>query len=468
MDAYRRPYKDIKPLLSHHKTNRSIIAMKQIILLMLALALALPSVAQRKKKNEQHYPAPQPSNVVVVDDEECGCELFFIDGIQTTQRDGLFGFKLEDGTDIVEPQYQFVDKFHGDYCIVGRDYDKQGLIDRTGREIVPCIYQEVNYPSDDRIRIKSNNLYGFTDMDGHIVIQPQYRATSTFNEGLAVVAIDIDSTAVAYGFINTDGTIVIEPKYQYANYFLNGYAVVQAYDRFGIIDRHGKEATPIKYEFITPVDAHGNYVVRNLQGNEKLAIFNINGNKQLTPFRYEDFTYYSEGLYVAKVDSDTYEFLDEKGRQRFKRYQYIQGFRDGFCMVKQDGHYGIINRKGRAVLPCQYDYSTYQPEAYIFYEGLALVVKEGCIGYCNQQGEIVIPIQYQAGFAFTEHIAPVKKGHMWGYIDHQGNTVLPFVFDAASPFEYGRAEVVYKSKVFKINPQGQCLKNCKEAPTQWQ
>ena len=36
--------------------------------------------------------------VVVVDDESCGCELYFVNGIQTIERDGLFGFKLEDGT----------------------------------------------------------------------------------------------------------------------------------------------------------------------------------------------------------------------------------------------------------------------------------------------------------------------------------------------------------------------------------
>ncbi len=440
--------------------------MKRFFLLLLVLSLTAPSFAQRKKHTEQ-YPAPTVSKTVVVDDESCGCELYFIDGVQTTQRDGLFGFKLEDGTDIVEPQYKFVDKFHGDYCIVGRDNDKMGLIDRTGREILPCIYQEVNYPSDDRIRVNVNGLYGFADTDGNIVIQPQYRATSTFNEGLAVVAVDIDSNACFYGYIDTKGSFVIPAKYQYANYFLNGYAVVQDYERFGIIDRRGREVVPIKYEFITPVDANGNYVVRDLDGSEKLAMFSIQGNKQLTPYRYEDFTFYSEGLYVTRVDANTYEFLDIKGKRRFDRYEFIQGFHDGFCMVKQNGHYGIINRKGRAILPCQYDHSPYQPEGYIFYEGLALIEKDNHIGYCDQQGKIVIPIQYTAGFSFTEGIAPVCKGFTWGYIDHRGNTVLPFVFDAASPFEYGRAEVVYKSKVFKINPHGECLKNCKEAPAHW-
>ena len=100
-------------------------------IILLALLLPLTTSAQEK--------------VVVVDDEACGCELYFIDGIQTIQRDGLFGFKREDGTVFVEAKYKFVDKFHGDYCIVYYDYGVCGLIDRQGRTIIPVQYANPHY-----------------------------------------------------------------------------------------------------------------------------------------------------------------------------------------------------------------------------------------------------------------------------------------------------------------------------------
>jgi hypothetical protein len=41
------------------------------------------------------------------------------------------------------------------------------------------------------------------------------------------------------------------------------------------------------------------------------------------------------------------------------------------------------------------------------------------------------------------------------------------VFDMASPFEWGRAEVVYHNEVHKMNTKGHCVKNCKNAPRSW-
>lgn len=458
----------------------------KILIISLAMLVVTPSFAQRKKKTTEQQPVSTP-RTYVVDDEACGCELFFIDGIQTTQRDGLFGFKLEDGTEIVEPRYKFVDHFHGDYCLVLRDYNQVGLIDRTGKEIVPAEYEEVNYPSDDLIRVRKDGLYGFMDMYGEWVIQPQYRASSTFSEGLAVVAVDLDSFTVMYGYIDTKGKTAIPPMYDYANPFHNGYAVVAKYERQGMIDLHGKEVFPIKYDYVSSVDDNGNFFVTDPnaildddsdeEGEAhnhahhhhqlgRYAMFSTVNFKPLTPYIYDEFPWYSEGLYVYRQDS-TYGFLDAKGKKRLKSYGFIQGFANGFCLVGDGRHYGIINRKGKIVLPIEYDNSGYRSDAYFFFEGLALVEKQGRYGYIDTEGRIVIPIIYSSGYRFSEGLAPVQKGSVWGFIDHQGRESMPFVFDSASPFEYGRSEVVYQNIVFKINPQGRCVKNCSRVSLDW-
>ena len=55
----------------------------------------------------------------------------------------------------------------------------------------------------------------------------------------------------------------------------------------------------------------------------------------------------------------------------------------------------------------------------------------------------------------------------WGYIDTTGNFFIPPVFDMASPFEWGRSEVVFHGVVHKMNIDGECVKNCKNAPKSW-
>ena len=161
---------------------------KTKIILMLLLLFGASTLYAQGKKNAK---SDKKDNVVIVDDEACGCELVFIDGIQTIQRGDLFGFKREDGTIIVEPKYKFVDKFHDNYCLVYKDYNLCGLIDRDGREIVPPEYEEVNYPTDGMIRVRKNERDGFVDTTGALAIECQYRTASGFSEGLAVALIDM-------------------------------------------------------------------------------------------------------------------------------------------------------------------------------------------------------------------------------------------------------------------------------------
>ena len=401
--------------------------------------------------------AQQPEDVRVVDDEACGCELFYVDGIQTTQKDGKFGFKRADGTVIVPNKYMFVDRFHGNYCIVMADYYQAGLIDRNGREIAPPVYEEIVYPSEGFIRVKRNGLYGFIDTTGRTVIEPQYYSASGFFDGIAVAAVsDGNEEALLFGFIDTVGQWVITPRYQYANPFTEGWAVVRQYDRAGMIDRSAKEVVPIKYSEVSMLTDGRFFAEDAITGRSAM----FSKRKQLTDFVYDQVISYNEGLYLV-VRNDLYGFLDARGKEVVPcRYTMANPMHNGFAMVCDSNRYGIIDRRGKLLLPLEYANSGYRSEEYIFYEGLALVEKGGKYGYINTKGAFVVPLQYSSGYKFTEGIAPVCDKGSWGYIDHQGNTVIPFVFQAASPFEYGRAEVIFRNEVYKIDTSGRCVKNC--------
>lgn len=427
--------------------------MSRISFFALLAALALPclALAQQDQNKEK---------VVIVDDEACGCELYFIDGIQTIRRDGLFGFKREDGTVFVEPVYKFVDKFNGNYCIVYKDYGQCGIVDRNGKIIVPTDCQEVNYPTDGMIRFRRNNLYGFYDTSGNIAIQPQYRTVSGFSNGLATVIVDFDSNTFGYGFIDRNNNIVIEPKFQYAYAFSEGTAIVKNYDRLGMIDTNGNEVLPIKYIDITPMRNGRFFAVDAL--SEKAALFD-NRFRQLTPFVYDKILSFNEDFYVVERDSMK-TYLDTKGKERFGFYDIAAPFTDGYAMVSRNGKYGIINNRGKIILPIQYDNSGFRSMLYIFSENIAMVEKDGKYGFVNKSGQVVIPIVYESAQHCTEGVIPVQQYGMWAFIDKNGKQLTDFVFDAASYFEWGRAEVVYNGTTYKINTDGVCVKNCKTYP----
>lgn len=412
-----------------------------------------------KNKDKKQQPEER---IQVVDDESCGCELYFIDGIQTTQKDDKFGFKRDDGTVIVEPKYMFVDKFHGDYCIVYNDYEHCGMIDREGREVVPVEYGEVSYPNDGMIRVRRNGLWGYYNLDGQQVIDCQYRSATGFSEGLAAVLIDLDSTEAFYGFIDKKDHIVLPAIYEYAFPFQEGYAVVKRYDRYGMIDRGGREVLPCKYLEVTPMFQGQFFAIDAVI--ERAALFN-NKFKRMTDYVYENVIAYREGFYLVEKEGKQ-GFLNRKGQEQFGWYDQVGGFFEGFSFVVRDGKWGIIDKKGSFILPMEYDNSGYRSMAYMFSEGLAMVEKDGRYGFCDTKGRIVIPIVYQSAHQCTEGLIPVQRDGYWGYIDRDGNDVIAFLFDEASYFEWGRAEVVYKNETYKINPEGRCMKNCKTFPKQ--
>lgn len=407
-------------------------------------------------------PLAAQEDVVVVDDEECGCELVFVDGIQTTQDGDFFGFKRADGTVIVDNIYKFVDKFHGNYCKVYRDYGQCGLINRDGHEVVEPRFADVSYPTEGYILVRdTDGYYGFFDTLGRQRIPFSWRAASTFSQGLAVVAVDIDSTLVQYGYIDTDGRMAIAPQFQYAFPFSEGYAVIESYDRYGMIDLKGHEVIPPKYEALSGM-VQGLFFGGSPDG---LALFGSDMTP-LTPFIYDGVVDISENR-VLVVRQGLYGFLDRGGDEVIPcRYEHAYLFREGRAAVSLDGRWGIIDTLGREVLPIQYDNSGTRAELYIYHEGRALVEKDGRYGFCDLSGDIVIPVQYRDAYQFSNGLAPVKID-LWGYIDTTGMPFIVPVFDYASPFEYGRAEVIYMGVIHKMDSRGRCVKNCKNAPKSW-
>lgn len=399
----------------------------------------------------------QAQQVEYVDDEACGCELVFVDGIQTTTDGSLFGFKRADGTIITPNRYRFVDKFHGDYCKVYLDYNKCGLIDRNGNEVLPCIYNELDYPAEGRILVVRDGHYGYTDLKGNIVIEPQYLLAGTFHDGLAPIQIIIDTYFTACSFIDTLGHQILPAIYETVQPFNEGYAPVMQYQRWGLIDQSGKEVLTIRYEQITN-NADGIFFAGDTAG---MALFDYSF-KPLTPFVYTWTTGLCEGR-IGVRKGGKYGFLDVHGHEVIPCiYDEAGMFSNGRTVVAIDGHYGIIDTNGSIILPLEYDDRTPHGDKYVYHDGLALVEKDGKLGYVDLAGKLVIPMYFDQAFHFTEGLACTRFNGRWGYIDTTGAIFVPHIFDHASPFEWGRAEVIYNGNVSKMDRRGKCVKNCKD------
>ena len=94
--------------------------------------------------------------------------------------------------------------------------------------------------------IKRNGKWGFIDKTGKAVIPCIYDNTCSFSEGLATV-----NKNDKWGFIDKTGKEVVPFEYDYICAFHEGLASAHKNDKWGIIDKTGKVVIPIEYNAVS-------------------------------------------------------------------------------------------------------------------------------------------------------------------------------------------------------------------------
>ena len=85
--------------------------------------------------------------------------------------------------------------------------DKHGLIDKTGKEVIPVQYDNYIYFSEELAEVRQGDKWGYIDKTGKVVIDFQYNSAKHFNGGFAQVVKDgkityIDKTGKeSYDFV---------------------------------------------------------------------------------------------------------------------------------------------------------------------------------------------------------------------------------------------------------------------------
>jgi hypothetical protein len=89
--------------------------------------------------------------------------------------------------------------------------------------------------------VLSFNKLGFIDKTGKVVIEPLFRETNGFSEGLAAVKIIGSEGQYVWGYIDRTGRFAIAPQFGDARPFAGGLAHVSTLDgKSRLIDRSGK------------------------------------------------------------------------------------------------------------------------------------------------------------------------------------------------------------------------------------
>lgn len=315
--------------------------------------------------------------------------------------------------------------FHEGLACVEKD-GKYGFIDKSGKEVIPCIYDYASDFHEGLAKVGEINNYGYIDMTGNEVVPCKYFDSSDFHEGLAWVYDGGDGG----GYIDKTGKEVLTCDYESFNDFHEGLACVQKDGKHGFIDKSGKEVIPCIYYYASDFHEGLAYV----QKDGEYGFIDKNGKDVIAHLvlRAGDF---HEGLASVISKDEMMGFIDKTGKEVIPRLPMnIRYFHEGLARVMtRDNTFGYIDKTGKEVIPYIYDYAS------DFNEGLACVRKDGKYGYIDITGNEVIPFIYDNANNFSEGLAFVSKDGMLGVVDTKGNST--FDIDSGKIIEDGSRKV---------------------------
>lgn len=316
----------------------------------------------------------------------------FEEGLAAVGFNGKAGFIDKSGILVFPAEFDEVENFREGFAEVTIG-GKSGLIRRTGKKILPCEFEEIAIEYPERlIGLKKGGKYGFYDLKGDLVIPFYFDKVGSFRYGLATAELN-----GKWGFIDVKGNWVIRPEYDQAYDFNNeGHARVARGKRMGVINRAGGILIPFSYTFIYPQ---------------------------------------SEGTFLVE-DSLHYGFIDSTGAvmipltfEKQVLHTTFTGFHHGVAPGYRAGKAGLIDKKGKFVIP--FDYESIEPLS--GEEGLYIARKKGKYGLIDKKGKTVIPFSYERFSMLVQGSAEVCKeaDGMCGVINKQKKVIVPLIYDDA-------------------------------------
>jgi len=245
------------------------------------------------------------------------------------------------------------------------------------------------------------------------------------------------------GFINVEGRVIVRPKYMGGSYFFEGKAsVVDEDGKSGFIDCDGNLALPCHFRGLGKFKDG----LCSIGG----GFINHSGAWVIKP-RFAVASHFSEGRAFASLDGEAFGFIDLSGEFAISpRFEQCSVFSHGLAAVYCDGCWGYIDHSGEVRIPFVFEGSS----ARRFRYGLAGVQIDGRWGFVDESGGFVIKPQYDNVKDFSEGYAAVQRDQKWGVIDIEGNLAVDFQFDDLGEFTGGTASAEIEGNAGFVLPTG--------------
>jgi hypothetical protein len=375
------------------------------------------------------------------------------------------------GKPLLKQKYQFLKPTSHQLLYIKVD-GKWGCINSNGKTILKPIYEisYLNIVSPQLIWVADYKKEMWVNAQGKIIQSTKAPRVKT---DLEVFSNDDD----LYGYKNSKGKVVIPAQYDNASDFHNGVAKVVKDDLYGLINSKGKVIIPVKYnEDSDLLDFEGNRVAIHYkvikdknkvkptdedddddEENTKLGLIDHKGKWVVEPV-YKDISRFSYGGFIQASKEDNEGLYDRAGKQVLPcEFELIQqDLKSGFVFGSHPkGYTTVVDRYGKICFSNKFGDVKWANDQYL---GASLPKTPKKFGIFDIKGKVIVAPKYTGVRDFKEGFAAVKKGtnedvlhnnasdqvivrERWGFVNKAGKEVIPTIYHKVHNFSEGFAVV---------------------------
>lgn len=362
--------------------------------------------------------------------------------------DEKYGIVSLNGKEMINVIYDFIDIWDANTILLKKD-SLYGLSDADGKIRLPLKYQEILTESwywsyqtkmnkNARLAVKENGRWGFLNPKNEYIASPKYERVGNFRYGLAKVYLN-----GKWEYINLSGKTAFPQQFAYADDFWRDFAIVSKDGlKYGFINIKGKSITEFKYD-----EAETMYHVARVAIDNKWGLIDKTG-KEIVPLKYnsdeidDEFYILNEDQILIKAENEV-RLLDKNGNilvpLGYDKINYNEAEIKSFVEVwkgEKVGWYDI--RLKKEIIPVIYD-QVYLDMELDPYDRWVTLVKDGKFGVWDlkKQMEIVSPVYNSMEFMYDltdfdsqAKIILVSLDGKKGWIDlNSGAEVIPIQFN---------------------------------------
>jgi hypothetical protein len=276
------------------------------------------------------------------------------------------------------------------------------------------------------IPYQKDGKWGLADINGKIVIAPEYDAVGVYRYGEQLMSIPVLTELLRQEYLIPQEPVKLEFSHIHVSWIPTDYIKLSPWDSTNVVD------------FINFII--GSKPIKNgpvwVMKDGKFGLFDISGKELVSP-KYEEVRPFERGRSWIKLNGK-WGLIDDKGKELTPiKYDGAIISDEGIIWVREEGKWVIIDENGKELSSNRYDYDAVTP----FTEGVSWVLKGNKWGLVDKNGKEIILPKYEGICPFVGGLSAVMVGEKWGIIDKSGKEIIPIKYDGIGVYRIIRKNI---------------------------